>query len=101
MVVASLSGNLDEEMLMSTAESQRQMRAAWYERKGAAREVLQVGELPIPEPGPGEVRVQVAVSGINPSDTKRPHWLARPGRDALPTYHSPPGWRWCDRRCWF
>ena len=55
---------------MSTAESQRQMRAAWYERKGAARDVLQVGELPIPEPGPGEVRVKVAISGINPSDTK-------------------------------
>jgi NADPH2:quinone reductase len=46
------------------------MRAAWYEHKGAARAVLQVGELPIPEPGPGEVRVNVAVSGINPSDTK-------------------------------
>jgi NADPH2:quinone reductase len=46
------------------------MRAAWYERKGAARDVLQVGELPIPEPGPGEVRVKVTVSGINPSDTK-------------------------------
>jgi NADPH2:quinone reductase len=46
------------------------MRAAWYERKGAAREVLQVGTLPIPEPGSGEVRVRIAVSGINPSDTK-------------------------------
>jgi NADPH:quinone reductase len=55
---------------MSTTDSPGLMRAAWYERKGAAREVLQVGELPLPEPGPGEVRVQVAVSGINPSDTK-------------------------------
>lgn len=54
---------------MSTTRTQ-QMRAAWYERKGAAREVLQVGVLPIPEPGPGEVRVRIAVSGINPSDTK-------------------------------
>jgi len=50
--------------------NKQQMRAAWYERKGAAREVLQIGELPIPEPGPGEVRVRVAVSGVNPSDTK-------------------------------
>jgi NADPH:quinone reductase len=48
----------------------RQMRAAWYERKGVAREVLQVGQLPVPEPGPGQVRVRVMVSGINPSDTK-------------------------------
>src|SRR5262245_21403278 len=55
---------------MSIRQRQAQMRAAWYERKGAAREVLQVSEMPIPEPGPGEVRVRVAVSGINPSDTK-------------------------------
>jgi NADPH2:quinone reductase len=46
------------------------MRAAWYERKGAARDVLHIGELPIQEPGPGEVRVRVAVSAVNPSDTK-------------------------------
>jgi NADPH:quinone reductase-like Zn-dependent oxidoreductase len=55
---------------MSPIDSQPLMRAAWYERKGAAREVLQVGELPVPEPGPGEVRVRVAVSAINPSDAK-------------------------------
>src|SRR3954465_12268533 len=55
---------------MSATASQRLMRAAWYDRKGAAREVLQVGQMPMPMPGPGEVRVRVAVSGINPSDTK-------------------------------
>lgn len=47
------------------------MLAAWYEEKGAAREVLQVGELPTPEVEPGEVRVRVYASGVNPSDTKR------------------------------
>ena len=46
------------------------MKAAWYERKGPAREVLQVGERPTPEPGPGEVRVRVHRSAVNPSDTK-------------------------------
>lgn len=46
------------------------MRAAWYERNGPAREVLQVGELPDPVPGPGEVRVRLHASGINPSDAK-------------------------------
>lgn len=46
------------------------MRAAFYERTGAAREVLQLGELPTPEPGPGEVRVKLATSGVNPSDVK-------------------------------
>jgi NADPH2:quinone reductase len=47
------------------------MLAAWYERPGPAAEVLQVGEMAAPEPGPGEVRVRVAVSGINPGDTKK------------------------------
>jgi NADPH2:quinone reductase len=55
---------------MPTTDSQRLMRAAWYEHKGAARAVLQIDQLAVAEPGPGEVRVRVAVSGINPSDTK-------------------------------
>jgi NADPH2:quinone reductase len=46
------------------------MQAAWYERTGAAREVLQLGELPDPQPGPGEVRVRLRWSGVNPSDVK-------------------------------
>ena len=46
------------------------MRAAFYERKGPASEVLVVGDRPKPEPGPGEVLVAVRASGINPSDTK-------------------------------
>ena len=47
------------------------MRAYWYDRAGAAAEVLQFGDLPNPEPGPGEVRVRVAFSAINPTDVKR------------------------------
>jgi NADPH:quinone reductase len=43
------------------------MRAAWYERNGAAREVLQVGDMETPRPGAGEVLVKVATSGVNPS----------------------------------
>ncbi len=46
------------------------MRAAFYEKQGAAREVLVVGDLPDPHPGAGEVRVRVVASGINPSDIK-------------------------------
>ncbi len=46
------------------------MRAAWYERKGPAREVLEIGEMPTPEAGPGEVRVRLAASGVNPADVK-------------------------------
>lgn len=46
------------------------MKAAFYERTGAARAVLRVGELPTPQPSPGEVRVKLACSGVNPSDVK-------------------------------
>ncbi|MBY0336114.1 MAG: NADPH:quinone reductase [Acetobacteraceae bacterium] len=46
------------------------MRAAWYERNGPARDVLVVGEMPTPTPGPGEVLVRLATSGVNPSDWK-------------------------------
>jgi NADPH:quinone reductase len=46
------------------------MKAAWYSRNGEARDVLVLGELPDPVPGPGDVRVKLATSGINPSDVK-------------------------------
>ena len=46
------------------------MRAAYYEQNGPARDVLKVGEVETPEPGPGEVRVKLATSGVNPSDVK-------------------------------
>src|SRR5215210_1039496 len=52
------------------------MRAAWYERAGPAAEVLDVGEMADPEPGPREVRVRLTFSGINPGDTKkRSDWV--------------------------
>lgn len=50
------------------------MRAALYDRTGPAAEVLRVGEVDRPEPGPGEVRVRIAMSGVNPTD-----WKARSG----------------------
>jgi NADPH2:quinone reductase len=46
------------------------MRAVYYERKGPASKVLVLGSVPDPEPAPGEVRVKVGFSGINPTDTK-------------------------------
>lgn len=52
------------------------MLAAWYDRQGPAAEVLHVGEVPDPRPGPGELRVRLSVSGVNPGDTKkRRGWL--------------------------
>ena len=47
------------------------MRAAYYDRQGHADEVLHIGELPDPEPDPGEVRVRLRYSGISPGDTKK------------------------------
>jgi NADPH:quinone reductase len=47
------------------------MKAAWYEKQGPPREVLTVGAMPDPAPGPGELRIRVAASGINPGDTKK------------------------------
>ncbi len=46
------------------------MRAAYYERNGSASEVLRIGEVEMPQAGPGEVRVKLATSGVNPSDVK-------------------------------
>lgn len=46
------------------------MKAAYYERNGTARDVLQVGDVDTPRPGPGEVRVKLVASGVNPSDVK-------------------------------
>ena len=53
------------------------MQAAFYVKQGLARDVLQIGEQPTPEPGPGEVRVHLNTSGANPSD-----WKSRSGRTA-------------------
>lgn len=47
------------------------MRAVWYRRTGPAREVLEFGEQPLPEPGRGEVRVRLKASGVNPADCNR------------------------------
>ncbi|MDX6338466.1 MAG: NADPH:quinone reductase [Streptosporangiaceae bacterium] len=46
------------------------MKAAVYDRTGPAAEVLRVVDIERPEPGPGEVRIRVHVSGVNPTDVK-------------------------------
>ena len=45
------------------------MKAVFYQQHGSA-EVLQVGELPTPEPGPEQVLVRVAAAGVNPIDRR-------------------------------
>ncbi len=49
------------------------MKAIVYSSPGPSS-VLSLVEREVPEPGPGEVRVRVAVSGVNPTD-----WKARAG----------------------
>lgn len=57
------------------------MLAAFYVRPGRAREVFVVDEVNVPVPGPGDVRVRMCVSGVNPADVKRR--LGVPGRMPL------------------
>ena len=65
------------------------MRAAWFERCGPPHEVLRVGHRETPSPGIGEVLVRVAVSGVNPHDTKkRAGWLSRALPAAVVIPHS-------------
>ena len=44
------------------------MKAVVFDRFGEPAEVLRVREVPTPEPGPGEVRVRLTASPVNPSD---------------------------------
>ena len=52
------------------------MQTAWYEAQGAAPAVLVVGSMPDPHAGPGEVRVRILASGINPGELTDP-WQRR------------------------
>ena len=38
---------------------EREMKAAYYEQTGPAEQVLVVGDVPNPQPAPGEVRVRL------------------------------------------
>lgn len=59
------------------------MKAITYRAFGAASEVLQVEELPTPSPAQGEVLVEVAFTGVNPSDVKT-RTRGQPGLQGFP-----------------
>ncbi len=42
-----------------------------FKEAGDAADVLRLSEIDVPEPGPGEVRVKIAASAVNPTDCKR------------------------------
>jgi NADPH2:quinone reductase len=57
--------------LNATRSKSKIMKAAWYKKQGAARDVLLVGDMNDPQPRAGEVRIRVAFSGVNPGDVKK------------------------------
>src|SRR3954447_15336515 len=63
------------------------MKAAVFEAFGEPSQVLGVREVPTPEPGPGEVRVRMIASPINPSDLL----VARGLYGVLPKLPATPG----------
>lgn len=64
------------------------MRSVQFDRFGNATEVLTVEDVPIPEPGEGEVRVKVAARPIHPSDLMyiRGTYGLRPPLPAVPGF---------------
>ena len=64
------------------------MKAAWYENKGPAAQVLRLGELPDPVPAAGEVRVRVLAAGVSLPDVMMREGI-HPETPALPFT---PGW---------
>jgi NADPH:quinone reductase-like Zn-dependent oxidoreductase len=63
------------------------MKALVFDRFGEPSEVLSVREVPTPEPGPGEVRVRMIASPVNPSDVL----VVRGRYGVLPTLPATPG----------
>jgi NADPH:quinone reductase len=55
------------------------MKAALYRAHGSAADALRVEEVDRPEPGPGQVRVRMQLSGVNPTD-----WKSRSGATPRP-----------------
>lgn len=45
------------------------MKATWYTEQGAPSDVFVTGDMPDGDPGPGEVKVRMHASGVNPTDT--------------------------------
>src|SRR5256885_8743305 len=58
------------------------MRAVVYAKNGG----LELVDRPVPEPGPGEVRVRIALSGVNPTDWKARRATAEPEGDLVPNH---------------
>lgn len=88
------------------------MQAVWYDRYGPPS-ILQLGERPLPEPGPGQVRVRLLASALAQIDVKLRAGLLQqhfnlqlpkiPGRDGVGVVeavgHGVTGWKAGDAAC--
>jgi NADPH:quinone reductase-like Zn-dependent oxidoreductase len=63
------------------------MKAIVFEQFGEPADVLHLRDVPVPEPGPGEVRVRMIASPVNPSDLL----VARGRYGVLPRLPATPG----------
>jgi NADPH2:quinone reductase len=63
------------------------MKAIVFEQFGEPADVLTLRDLPIPEPGPGQVRVRMIASPVNPADLM----VVRGRYGVLPTLPATPG----------
>jgi NADPH2:quinone reductase len=68
--VTSAPGRAGVRWAAGRACHHRPMLAARYPTTGPQAGVLEIAEIDAPTPGPGEVLVRVAVSGVNPTDVK-------------------------------
>ena len=67
------------------------MKSIRFARFGLPGDVLEIQDVPVPEPGPGQVRVRMIASPINPSDLlmvrgeygRRPRLPATPGFEGV------------------
>lgn len=57
------------------------MRAVVYSAKESGFELV---DRPVPEPGPGEVRVRIVISGVNPTDWKSRSRTEEPDGETVP-----------------
>ncbi|MCM2477360.1 zinc-binding alcohol dehydrogenase family protein [Rhizobium sp. CG5] len=75
---------------MDTQTAQKAGKALWLTQKSPDLDNLQIDviDVDVPRPGPGQVLVEIVAAGVNPSDVKAslghmPHaiWPRTPGRD--------------------
>src|SRR3954451_18354861 len=63
------------------------MKSIMFDQFGEPADVLSVRDVPMPEPGPGEVRVRMIASPVNPSDLL----VVRGRYGVLPSLPATPG----------